>query len=193
MIQYNDTIIHSDVFNEYFICDLLKCKGACCVEGDWGAPLEPEELGAIKKNLKNIKPFMPPEAQKLLNTEGFFESDPDGDLVTTCLNKKECIFVYYDKGISKCAIEKAWFEGKSDFRKPVSCHLYPIRINKFNSVEAVNYDRWHICKPACELGAQNKMPVYKFLKEPLIRKYGEDWYKELEAIASALDDEKRKM
>lgn len=181
MIEHGKTLLSDDVRDEAFVCDLQKCKGACCVEGDLGAPLEFDELDKIEEVVDLVKPYLSEKAQKTLEKEGGYLLDDMGEFSTTTIEGKECAFAYYDEqNILKCSIEQAWKEGKTDFRKPVSCHLYPIRITKAGEYEALNYDRWHICSPACDLGEKLKVPVYKFLKEALIRKYGEDWYTELE-------------
>ena len=181
MILIEETVISDDIKNNQFVCDLNKCMGACCVEGDLGAPLDQVELIEIDKNLEAIKPYMSNEGLAVLEEEGAYILDEEDDYSTTTINGKECTFAIYDeKGILKCAIERAYKDGKSDFQKPISCHLYPIRITKYENYDALNYDRWGICGDACSLGEQLKVPIYKFLKEPLIRKYGEDWYEQLE-------------
>lgn len=185
------TVVSSDVVGESFVCDLNKCKGACCVEGDLGAPLTEDELEKIDEVVPLVKPYLSEEAIEVLDTQGGFILDEEGDFSTTTINNKECAFAYYDEAkILKCSIEQAWKDGKTDFQKPVSCHLYPIRIKNLGEYEAINYDRWKICAPACDLGASLKVPVYKFLKDALIRKYGEDWYAQLEQqIAESASDE----
>lgn len=185
MIIHRDTLISEDLLEKNFICNLKKCKGACCVEGEFGAPLSEHEIGILQAELEHIKPYLSPKGQHALDKHGVWEKDSDGDLVTTCLPSGECNFSIYDNGILACGIEKAWKEGKTTFRKPISCHLYPIRISQVGDYEALNYNRWDICKPACTLGNKHQVPIYKFLKESLIRKYGEDWYSELEALAEA--------
>ena len=175
------TVVSSDVISEEFVCDLNKCKGACCVEGDLGAPLELDELEKIEEVLEVVKPYLAPEAIEVLEKEGGFILDEDGDYSTSTINRKECAFAFYDdQKILKCSIEQAWKDGKTDFQKPISCHLYPIRIHNLGEYEALNYDRWKICADACNLGASLKVPVYKFLKEALTRKYGSEWYARLE-------------
>ncbi|MEP1097513.1 MAG: DUF3109 family protein [Cyclobacteriaceae bacterium] len=182
MIEIGKALISDDVIEEAFVCDLHKCKGACCVEGDLGAPVLKEELTQIDEVIELVKPYLSKEAIDVLEKEGGYLLDEDGDYSTTTINNEECAFAFYDeKKILKCSIEQAHKEGKTDFKKPVSCHLYPIRITKLPEFEALNYDRWHICAPACDLGRELKVPVYKFLKEALIRKFGEDWYEELES------------
>lgn len=185
MIEVGKTLVSDDVIDEQFVCDLTKCRGACCVEGDLGAPLMKKELPLIEEVIDLVKPYLAPEAIEVLVKEGGYILDEDGDYSTTTINGKECAFAFYDeKKVLKCSIEQAHKEGKTDFKKPISCHLYPIRISKLPTFEALNYDRWSICSPACDLGKELKVPVYKFLKEALIRKYGEDWYKELEEKAN---------
>ena len=180
MIIIDKTVISSDVEKEFFVCDLEKCKGACCVEGDLGAPLEEDELDEIDSVIEEVRPYLSPKAIKVLDEEGGYLIDEEGDYSTTTIDGKECAFAFYDdRHILKCAIEQAWKDGKTHFRKPISCHLYPIRITKLDDYEALNYDRWDICAPACSNGSRLGVPVYKFLKEPLIRKYGSEWYDRL--------------
>ncbi|MFK7952803.1 MAG: DUF3109 family protein [Ekhidna sp.] len=181
MIEVGHILVSDDVIEEAFVCDLTKCKGACCVEGDLGAPLTKDELPLIKEVIPLVKKYLPQNAVEVLEKEGGYLLDEDGDYSTTTINNRECAFAFYDeKKILKCSIEQANRDGKTDFKKPISCHLYPIRISKLPEFDALNYDRWQICAPACDLGKELKVPVYKFLKEPLIRKYGEGWYEELE-------------
>jgi hypothetical protein len=181
MILIGDTVISDDIKEKHFVCDLNNCKGACCVEGDLGAPLEEEELEMLNKNLDAIKPYLSKEGLAVIEKEGAYILDEEDDFSTTTINNKECSFAIYDENkVLKCGMEQAYRAGKSDFIKPVSCHLYPIRVTKYDHYDALNYDRWDICSPACSLGEELKVPVYKFLKEPLIRKYGESWYQELE-------------
>lgn len=185
MIAIKDTIISEDILEKEFVCNLSACKGACCIEGDSGAPVEKGEAEIMQKEFDNIKTYLRPEGIAAIEQQGtVIVDEEDGELVTPLVNNAECAYVIFDeKGITKCGIEKAWEEGKTNFRKPVSCHLYPIRITKYSSYDAVNYHKWPICSAACDLGAQLKVPVYKFTKDSLIRKYGDDWYKELEEVA----------
>lgn len=184
MFQIDDTIVASDIIEENFLCDLSACKGECCVEGESGAPLEDEEVKIIEDLLPQVWNDLSPEAQALIEEQGVAYKDYDGEMVTSIVNGKDCVFTYYDeKGICKCAIEKAYREGRVDFYKPISCHLYPIRLQRYKAFTAVNYHRWSVCKFAVELGNRNGLKVYQFLKEPLIRKFGEEWYKELSFIA----------
>jgi Protein of unknown function (DUF3109) len=181
MLIVGNAILSDDILEKHFVCDLLKCKGACCVEGDLGAPLLESELVEIEKNMVGILPYLDEEGKEVIAEEGYYLTDFEGDLSTTTVNNRECVFaVYDDKDILHCGIEKAWRDGKSTFQKPISCHLYPIRVSKYGENEALNYSRWDICSPACAHGDQLKVPIYKFLKGPLVRKYGDDWYDDLE-------------
>lgn len=180
MIQLGNILLSDDIKNKSFVCDLQRCKGACCVEGHLGAPLLFDELDEIEKVVEKVKEYLSPEAITVLEKKGGYLLDHEGDFSTTTLESKECVFAFYDdKKILKCSIEQAYREGKTDFIKPISCHLYPIRLGKTAIFETVNYDEWQICSAACTLGKELKVPVYKFLKEPLIRKFGVDWYREL--------------
>ena len=188
MFQINDTIVSDEIIEENFLCDLSACKGECCVEGDSGAPLENEEVKIIEDLLSDVWEDLSPEAQKIIEKQGVAYKDSDGDMVTSIVNGKDCVFTYYDeKGMCKCAIEKAYREGRVDFYKPISCHLYPIRLQKYKEYIAINYHRWRVCKAAVELGNKNGLKVYQFLKEPLMRKFGENWYGELSLIAQEYD------
>ena len=184
MFQIDDTLVSLDVVERYFLCDLAHCKGQCCVEGDSGAPLEEAELPKLQAVLPLIWDDLSPEAQAIIKKQGVAYIDEEGDLVTSIVNGKDCVFTCYDAdGVCKCAIEKAYRAGKTDFYKPVSCHLYPVRITQYRDFQAVNYHRWEVCKAAELLGEREKLPVYRFLKEPLIRKFGEEWYKALDEFA----------
>lgn len=184
MLQIDDTIISFDLFQEYFVCNLNVCKGMCCIEGDAGAPLEPDEISKIQEILPFIWDELPRSSQEVIRKQGFFYIDEDDEPVTSIVEGRECVFAYIGaSGQCKCAIEKAYREGKTDFPKPISCHLYPVRIQKYKDFQAVNYHRWDICSCALELGSKLKMPVYRFLKEPLIRKFGEAWYEQLDVAA----------
>ena len=180
MILIDNTVISDDIKEQFFVCDLDKCKGACCVEGDLGAPLEKEELEILEENYQKVKPFLNKEGLAAIEKQGTYIVDEEGDYSTPTVSGKECAYaIYDDKGILKCGIEQAYFAGKTKFRKPISCHLYPIRITQYDHYDALNYDRWHVCSPACGLGEKLGVPIYKFLKDSLIRKYGEEWYEEL--------------
>jgi hypothetical protein len=189
MLQINDTIVSFDLFDQYFVCDLTSCKGECCIEGDAGAPLEEDEIGKIEEILPIIWNDLSEESRKIIDEQGVFYIDEENEPVTSIVNGRECVFTYTDEeGVCKCAIEKTFREGKVDFYKPISCHLYPIRVQRYNEYRAVNYHKWQVCKCARVLGNELKIPVYKFLKEPLIRKFGEDWYEELEIANRSLSE-----
>ena len=193
MIAVDNTLISEDVIEKQFVCDLNACKGACCVAGDSGAPLDKDELPILLSVVEKVKPYMVAKGIKAVDKHGAYVVDEDGDYTTTLVSEKaECAFVYFDeKKTALCAIEKAYLEGKIDWKKPISCHLYPIRITQLKGHEALNYDRWDVCKPACACGKKLEVPVYKFLKEPLIRKYGKDWFKKLEKTAQLYLKEKQ--
>ncbi len=191
MVQIDDVVVSLDVLREKFLCNLDACKGACCIEGDAGAPVEPEEVGKLEEALPVIWDELAPEARAVIEKQGVVYTDEEGDLVTSIVNGKDCVFTCYDeKGCCYCAIEKAYREGKTDFYKPVSCHLYPIRVGSYGPYKAVNYHRWDVCKAAVLLGQRESLPVYKFLKAPLIRKFGDDWYAELELVADEMRQQK---
>jgi len=181
MIAIENTLVSDLLLEKKFVCDLHACKGACCVEGESGAPLEKEEIEILQGILEKVKPFMNAEGIAEVEKEGVFVIDSDGDIVTPLVEgDKHCAFAVFEKGIAACAIEKAYLAGKIKFKKPVSCHLYPVRITKYKEFEAVNFHSWNVCKPARTCGNKLNVPVFKFLKEPLIRKYGKNWYEELE-------------
>ena len=186
MIQIEDKIISLDIFETYFFCDLSACKGSCCVEGDSGAPLLYEEKKILEEIYEKVKPYMSKEGKVEVEKNGVSTIDKDGDLTTTLVKNKECSFVIFENGIAKCSIEKAYNNGSIEFKKPISCHLFPIRIAEYSDFEAVNYEKIKICKPACDCGSKLKIPLFVFLKEPLIRKYGESWYEELLKVNSQL-------
>jgi hypothetical protein len=181
MIIIGNTSVSDDLYLVRFCCNLERCQGACCVAGDAGAPLEEDEISILEDELDLVKPYMTERGIETVEKQGVFDYDIYGKFVTPLVNDGECAFAIFDNGIAFCAIEKAYFEGKTKFRKPVSCHLYPVRITKYKTFDAVNYEKWNICKPALKLGNREGIPLYKFLKEALIRKYGEDWYRQLES------------
>lgn len=184
-------LVSDDIIKRNFVCDLSKCKGACCVEGDAGAPMEEYEIGQLEGSIEEIKPFLTEEGIKEIEKSGVFDYDSGGEYVTPLVDGGECAFTIFDeKGISSCGIEKAYEKGKINFQKPVSCHLYPVRISKNLHHEAMNYHKWSICDPACALGDKLKVPVYKFVKEALIRKYGQKWYEKIDKEA---EEEYRKL
>lgn len=191
MIQIEDKLVSEDIFTEEFVCSLTKCKGACCVEGDVGAPLDKEETYILNDIFEKVKPYLREEGIKAIEEQGTWTVDPlDGDFVTPMVNGAECAYVIFDeKGITKCGIEKAYENGAVEWQKPISCHLYPIRINKYATFTAINYHEWPICSDACTLGKELKVPVYRFLKTPLIRKYGENFYWVLSEAAEEYERE----
>ena len=192
MIQIANTLLSDDIFEEQFICDLCKCKGECCVAGESGAPLTEEEFEQINAILPDIIDDLPPKAQKLIAAQGIAYTDTDGELFTSIINGEECVFAYFDEnGICKCAIDTAYREGRIPVQKPVSCHLYPIRLTDYADFTAVNYHRWSICRPAVKLGRKEGVPLYRFLRDPLIRKFGEAWYNEVCEAARLLAKEKK--
>ena len=179
MIALDDTLISEEIRTTFFSCDLQQCKGACCVEGDAGAPLEEEEISLLEDAIDEIKPFMESEGLREVENAGVFDYDAEGNFVTPLADGKACVFAYTENGISFCAIEKAFLEKKVPFQKPLSCHLYPIRIKRTSLNELLNYHKWPICRKALEKGYLEKTPLYLFLEEALIRKYGRSWYNRL--------------
>ncbi len=181
MILVGNAVISDDIKEQFFVCDLEKCKGACCIEGDAGAPLEDEEIPIIEEIYPIVKDYITEEGRQAIEAQGTWVIDQEGEKVTPTIGEnRECAYALYDaRGILKCGIEQAYLDGKTSFKKPISCHLYPIRIKKYDQYEALNYDRWEICSPACSLGSKLGVPVYKFLKDALVRKFGESWYEEL--------------
>ena len=191
MIQIANTLLSDDIFEAQFICDLCKCKGQCCVDGESGAPLTREEHDKIEEILPVIWGDLSPKAQQLISEQGISYNDTDGELVTSIVNGEECVFTYYDEnGICKCAIDTAYREGRIAVQKPISCHLYPIRLTDYANYTAVNYHQWSICRPAVKLGRKEGVPLYRFLREPLIRRFGEEWYNEVCEAAKLLEKSK---
>ena len=186
MIQIKDKVVSKDLFDHHFICHLQKCEGNCCVFGDSGAPLEDEEVRTLDLHIESIKPFMRAEGLREIAAQGNWMIDADGDKVTPLVNREECAYVIFEEGIAWCAIERAYKAGSLDFQKPVSCHLYPIRVSQLNTGAALNYHRWSICEPARILGEKEQVPVFRFLKDPIIRVYGSDFYEELELVYSEM-------
>lgn len=187
MLQIGDVVVSFDVLREKFLCDLASCHGNCCIEGDAGAPLEMDEVAQIEEVLPLIWDDLSPGAKAVIDKQGVAYVDEEGELVTSIVNGKDCVFTCHSsEGTCYCAIEKACREGKSGFLKPVSCHLYPVRVKDFGMCKGVNYHRWNICKAAILRGEKENMPVYRFLKEPLIRKFGMGWYAELETAVEEL-------
>jgi hypothetical protein len=180
MILVGNTVISDDIKDSYFVCNLDKCKGACCLEGDLGAPLEEDELQKLEEVYEHVKPYLSEKGVQEIERQGKYIKDYEDDFSTPTIEGKECAYAIFDeKGILKCGIEQAYLDGKTDFQKPLSCHLYPIRITQYEEYDALNYDRWSICNAACSFGKSLNVPLYKFLKNALIRKYGNEWYREL--------------
>jgi hypothetical protein len=191
MVQIGNVLVSLDVFKEKFCCDLSACKGACCIEGDSGAPLTDDEKKEIEKVLPIVKPDLAPEAQAVINRQGVSYYDITDELVTSIVGDRNCVFTCYDdKGCCICALEKAYRDKHSNFFKPISCYLYPIRVTEHPHFTALNYDRWLICKPAVIKGEKENIYVYQFLKEPLIRLFGKEWYDELLQVAEQLKAQK---
>jgi hypothetical protein len=185
MLQIGQTLVSLDILERHFACDPATCKGACCIDGDAGAPLEAGEPEALRELLPLVWDDLLPEAQALIRRQGVACMDAEGDTVTSVVEGKNCVFTYIDPaGICKCAIEKAFREGRTGFCKPLSCHLYPIRIKEYEAYQAVNYQRRRICRCAEALGKKEHVPLYCFLKDALTRKFGRGWYEELELCAT---------
>ena len=193
MFQIGDTLISEEILSEEFVCNLSKCKGICCVEGDSGAPLNEDELPILDDIYEDIKPYLRPEGIAAIEKSGKYERDSDGEWVTPLVNGAECAYVIFDEnGITKCGIEKAWEDGVVDYKKPISCHLYPVRLKEYKKFTAVNYHVWDICSDACALGKELKVNVVHFLKDALIRKFGQEWYDELLKIDQEYQERKKK-
>tara|TARA_R110002020_G_scaffold105076_4_gene245289 strand:- start:127 stop:714 length:588 start_codon:yes stop_codon:yes gene_type:complete len=187
MFQIGKTIVSEDVIQKDFVCNLSACKGECCIAGEAGAPLEKEEVDKLKEIYPKVKPFLRPEGIKAIEEQGTHIKTDLDELETPLVNGAECVYVTFTKeGVASCGIEDAYNAGEIDFRKPISCHLYPVRIQKYSQFSAVNYHKWPICDDACSLGKELQVPVYKFTKAALVRKFGEEWYAKLEEVAHQL-------
>lgn len=185
MFQIGKTIVSEELLQEEFSCNLSACKGACCVEGEAGAPLDENEIEVLQTIYSLVKPYLRKEGIDAIAEQGVYIRRENGDLETPLIAGKECAFVVFDdKGTALCGIENAFYDGKIDWKKPISCHLYPVRLQKYSTFTAVNYHRWDICSEACSLGKALKIPVYKFTREALIRKFGQTWYDELEEVST---------
>ncbi len=184
MFQLGKTIISEEVLEKEFVCNLSACKGACCVDGDAGAPLEEEELEQLRRHFPVLKEYLREEGLRAIEEQGLYTTNEQGEHETPLIDGKDCAYVIYDdKDQALCGIEEAYNQGEIDFKKPISCHLYPIRIRQYSEFAAVNYHKWEICDDACALGKELSVPVYVFVKQALIRKFGEEWYRQLEEIA----------
>ncbi|MEN8185799.1 MAG: DUF3109 family protein [Bacteroidota bacterium] len=183
MFQIGKTIVSEDIVEKEFVCNLSACKGACCIDGDAGAPLEEAELKILEEVFPKVKPFLREEGLKAIEEQGLYTTNEDGEHETPLINKADCAYVIFDdKNTALCAIEEAYNRGEITYKKPISCHLYPVRVQDYSEFAAVNYHQWHICDDACKLGKELQVPVYKFLKPALIRKFGEAWFEELELV-----------
>ncbi|MDO6736981.1 DUF3109 family protein [Wenyingzhuangia sp. 2_MG-2023] len=192
MFQIGKTIVSEEVIENDFVCNISACKGECCVAGDAGAPVLDEEIEKLNSVYPKIKHLLRPEGVKAIEEQGTYTTSPFGEHETTLVNDKECAFVTSDeKGITSCGIEQAYNKGLVDWKKPISCHLYPIRVQDYTEFAAVNYNKWDICDDACTLGKELQVPVYKFLKNALILKFGENWYMELEKVAEEWKKQKK--
>ncbi len=190
ILQVGDVLLSPDIITERFCCDLDACHGICCVEGDAGAPVTLDEIAAIEEAVEEVWPQLSASAQAVIDRQGVAYNDPDGDLVTSIVGGKDCVFTCHEKGCCWCVLEKAYREGRTRFCKPVSCALYPIRVKQLgNGTVALNYHRWQVCRDAVEKGRQLDLPVYRFLKEPLIRRFGAEWYQELEQMVEQLKEQ----
>lgn len=189
MIEIEGKIVSTDIITERFLCDLGSCRGICCVEGNAGAPLEPDEAEVLSREWEAYKPFMTGAGVAAVESQGFAIVDDDGDLVTPLVGDAECAYSYSRDGVTLCAIEKAWAEGLTRFRKPVSCHLYPIRVVRFgNGSLGLGYHRWAVCDGARKLGRERGVPVFRMLREAIVRRFGEEFFSALEAAEKHLGD-----
>ena len=190
MIEIDDKIVSTDILSECFACDLGKCKGICCVEGDAGAPLEIDEVDILEEEYPNYAPYMTAEGRAEVERQGFMVVDSDGDYTTPLVDNAACAYAFEENGVTFCAIERAYREGKCSFLKPISCHLYPIRVKQFrNGSYGFNYHRWAVCSSARECGKKLGVPVYKALREPIVRRFGEEFYRSLECAEELMKEE----
>ena len=189
MIEIDNKVVSSELLERKFCCNLVACKGFCCVHGDSGAPLTQEETEILKKIFSKVKPYMTPAGIKAVKLQGTNVIDIDNDFVTPLIDGKECAYTIFENGTAFCAIERAWADKKIDFQKPVSCHLYPIRVKEFDTFTALNYDVWDVCSPARKLGNEQNIPVYRFLKDAIIRAFGKEFYEQLETAEKLLSSQ----
>ncbi len=184
MFQLGKTIVSEEIIKKDFVCNLSACKGACCIDGEAGAPLEASEIQKLEEIYPIVEPYLRKEGIEAIKKQGTYIETTQDELETPLINGADCAYVVFDdKGIACCAIEEAYNQGVIDWKKPISCHLYPVRVQQYTEFAAVNYHKWEICDDACTLGKELQVPVYKFVKQALIRKFGEDWYMELEKVA----------
>ena len=191
MIEIDDKIVSVDILTTDFLCDVARCKGICCVEGNAGAPLEMDEMDVLEELYPIYEKYMTPEGREAIERDGFAVVDIDGDLTTPLVNDAECAYSYNEGGVTLCAIEKAYLAGECSWRKPISCHLYPIRVAKFsNGTYGLNFHRWNVCASAFECGRKMGIPAYKMLKEAITRAFGEEFYAALEAAEQHIKSHK---
>ena len=186
MIEILNTLVSLDLFKEFFCCDLDKCHGLCCVEGDAGAPVTPDEVEMLEEAYEKLHEDLPLQAQQQIEKEGVVYPDKEGELVTQIINGKDCVFAKHEGACALCAIDSAYRNGKFHWQKPISCALYPVRLSTVGGMTAVNVHKWDVCHPARKLGAALHLPVYQFLKEPLIRRFGQAWWDECDIAAREL-------
>ncbi|MCD7963845.1 MAG: DUF3109 family protein [Rikenellaceae bacterium] len=190
MIEIDEKLVSTELFDINFLCDLGKCKGICCVEGNSGAPLEENEVSILESEYEAYAPYMKEEGRMSVEHHGFMVIDEDGDLTTPLINGAECAYVCEEKGVTFCAVERAYLAGKTEFRKPVSCHLYPVRVSEFsNGSFGLNFHRWSICSDAIKNGKKLGLPVFRMLKDPLIRKFGHEFYVKMEEFYKIYTEE----
>lgn len=186
MIEILNTLVSLDLFKEFFCCDLDKCHGLCCVEGDAGAPVTPDEVEMLEEAYEKLHEDLPLQAQQQIEKEGVVYPDKEGELVTQIINGKDCVFAKHEGACALCAIDSAYRNSKFHWQKPISCALYPVRLSTVGGMTAVNVHKWDVCQPARKLGAALHLPVYQFLKEPLIRRFGQAWWDECDIAAREL-------
>ncbi|MBQ9470355.1 MAG: DUF3109 family protein [Bacteroidales bacterium] len=194
MIEIDDKVVSTELLTEHFCCDLSQCHGLCCVHGDSGAPLQPDEADTLQRIMPHLRPHLRPEGVAAVEQQGTAIIDRDGDLVTPLVGTAECAYAVFDGPTALCGIERAWLAGDVDFRKPISCHLYPIRTRRYSGFEALNYDRWSVCQPACELGKRHGTPVYQSVRQAIERAYGAEFYQKLceaHRLLQQSDDERQ--
>lgn len=188
MFQLGKAIVSEDIIEKDFVCNLNACKGACCVDGDAGAPITEAETQILDKIYPRVKPFLRKEGIDAIERQGTYVKRENGELETPLIDEADCAYVIFDENkTALCGIEEAYNQGEVDWKKPLSCHLYPVRIKEYTDFSALNYHKWHICDDACALGKELQVPIYKFVKEALIRKFGEAWYAELEEVANTMN------
>jgi hypothetical protein len=183
MLQIDDTIVSLALIEKKFSCDLAACKGSCCRYGDTGAPLTAQEAAALGRILPALLPWLRPEGIRSIEQQGTSVTDIEGELVTPLISNAECAYTIMDGDVYKCGIETAFNAGAVDFRKPLSCHLFPVRVKQYSSFRAVNYEEWPICRPGIACGVKQNTELFLFLREPLLRAFGEEWYDQLQWAA----------